>query len=174
MRIGIYAHAPSHSGGVFRYTMTFLEMLRALDLDDEFVVLHRRGTDVPVDALVGGRWSNAMMPSRVMDLVREVGVRVVGEHLARRVWYYAARLRPNSVVLNPKRERRFDAAGAKWYRDQGLDLVLYPAYSVRAFETRFASVVTVHDLNHRLYTEFPEVRAFGEFERREYYFRNAC
>jgi glycosyltransferase involved in cell wall biosynthesis len=37
-----------------------------------------------------------------------------------------------------------------------------------------ASVVTVHDLNHRIYTEFPEVVAQGEFERREYYFRNAC
>src|SRR5438034_1257507 len=129
MRIGIYADAPRSNGGVFRYTMTLLEMLRVLDVDDEFVVLHWRRTDVPVNALTGGRWSSAMMPSSVMDVVRDVGVRVIGEDLARRVWYTAAWLRPNSVVLNPKRDPAFDKAGAQWYRDHGLDLVLYPVYS---------------------------------------------
>jgi glycosyltransferase involved in cell wall biosynthesis len=174
MRVGIYAQAPSSSGGVFRYTMTFLEMLRSLDLDDEFVVLHRRKTDVPVGALVGGRWSSAIIPRRGMDIVRELGVGLVGDELARRVWHSASRLRPNSVVGNPKRDPPFDKAAAQWYRDHGLDLVLYPVSSLLAFETRVGSMVTVHDLNHRVYTEFPEVSALGEFERREYYFRNAC
>lgn len=174
MRIGIYAEAPSSSGGVFRYTMTFLEMLRALDLDDEFVVLHGRKTDVPVGTLVGGTWSSATIPSRLMKIVRDVGVGLVGEDLARQTWYWAARLRPNSVVRNPSREPPFDRAGAQWYRDGGLDLVLYPVSSVAAIETRVPAMVTVHDLNHRIYTEFPEVRALGEFARREYYFRNAC
>jgi glycosyltransferase involved in cell wall biosynthesis len=174
MRIGIYAQAPSANGGVFRYTLTFLEMLRALELDDEFAVLHRRRTDVPLRALVGGRWSSAILPSGVMDVVRELGVWVAGEQMARRVWYGVARLRPDSVVRRPLRQPVFDRRGAQWYRDQGLDLVLYPVYSVSAFETRVPAMVTVHDLNHRVYTEFPEVRALGEFERREYYFRNVC
>jgi glycosyltransferase involved in cell wall biosynthesis len=78
------------------------------------------------------------------------------------------------VVDQPAREARFDRRGALWYQECGLDLVLYPVYSVSAFETRVPSVVTIHDLNHRVYTEFPETRALGEFERREYYFRNAC
>ena len=109
-----------------------------------------------------------------MDVVRELGVAVVGDTVARRAWYRAAQLRPNSVVRNPSREPRFDRTGSRWYREHGLDLVLYPVYSVAAIETRVPAVVTVHDLNHRVYTEFPEVRALGEFERREYYFRNAC
>ena len=174
MRIGIYAQAPSSNGGVFRYTMTLLEMLRGLDLDDEFVVLHRRRTDVPVRAIVGGQWSSAIVPTRLMDAVRDAGLAMVGDELARRVWYSAARLRPNSVVNNPDREPPFDRAGAQWYHDRGLDLVLYPVYSVAAVETRVPAMISVHDLNHRVYTEFPEVRALGEFERREYYFRNAC
>jgi glycosyltransferase involved in cell wall biosynthesis len=174
MRVGIYAQAPSSDGGVFRYTMTLLEMLRALNSDEEFVVLHRRKTDVPVGALVGSKWSNASMAETMMDMVRELGVGLVGDGLARRAWYYAALMRSNSVVLNPIQSPRLNHARERWYRDLGLDLVLYPVYSVLAFETKVPSVVTVHDLNHRLYTEFPEVRAFGEFERREYYFRNAC
>jgi len=173
MRIGVYALAKSSNGGVFRYTMTLLHALRALDLDDDFVVLHRRKTDVPLRALVGGRWSHAVMGSRLLDIVREIGVGALGEFLARQVWYYGGRLRSNSIVANPRREPPFDRAGAEWYRDRGLDLVLYPAYSALAFETRVPAMVTVHDLNHRVYTEFPEVRAMGEFERREYFFRNA-
>ncbi len=35
-------------------------------------------------------------------------------------------------------------------------------------------MVSIADLNHRVYTEFPEITAWGEFERREYYFRNAA
>jgi glycosyltransferase involved in cell wall biosynthesis len=174
MRIGIYAQAPSSNGGVFRYTTTFLEMLRGLDLDDEFVVLHRRRTDLAVGALVGGKWSHQIVPTRVMDLLRDFGVVVVGEERARWVWYQAARLRSNSVVARPTREPHFDRRGERLYRESGLDFVLYPVYSTSAFETRIPSVVTVHDLNHRVYTEFPEVVALGEFERREYYFRNAC
>ena len=174
MRIGIYAEAPSANGGVFRYTMTFLEMLRSLGGDDEFVVLHQRRTDVPVRTLVGGRWSSATLPTRVMEMVRRTGVALVGEELARRVWYGAARLRATSVVRNPLRAPAVDRARAQWYRERGLDLVLYPVYSAAAFETPTPSVVTIHDLNHRVYTEFPEVTAWGEFARREYYFGNAC
>ena len=174
MRIGVYAEAPSSNGGVFRYTMTLLEMLRALDLDDEFVVLHGRRTDVPVQDLVGGRWSSATLPASLMDRVRAAGVALVGEQVARQVWYRAARLSANSVVTNPRREPPFDRARTQWYHTLGLDLVLYPVYSVAAIETGVPSIITIHDLNHRVYTEFPEVTAFGEFERREYYFRNAC
>ncbi len=174
MRIGIYAEVRSQQGGTFRYTVTFLEMLRALDLDDEFVVLHRRKTDLPMTALIGGAWSQATLPSGVMDVVQDMGVAIVGEQFARRVWYYATRLHPSSVVLTSKGEPRFDRLGGRWYRDRRMDFVVYPVYSVKAFETRVASVVTVHDLNHRVYTEFPEVRALGEFERREYYFSNVC
>ena len=174
MRIGIYAQAPSSNGGVFRYTMTFLEMLRCLDVDDDFVVLHRRRTDLVVSGFVGGNWSHQVVPTRMLDLLRDFGVAVVGEERARWVWYQAARLRSNSEVSRPTRDPRFDHRRARWYREKGLELVLYPVYSAEAFETRIPSVVTVHDLNHRVYTEFPEVAALGEFERREYYFRNAC
>ena len=174
MRIGIYAHASRSSGGIFPYMMTLVEMLRALESQDEFVLLHRSRTDVPVPSIVGGRWSSAIMPTRPMEVVRELGVAIAGEQVARQAWYRAALLRANSVVRNPTQEPALDRAQERWYRDQALDLVVYPVRAVAAVETRIPSLVSIHDLNHRVYTEFPEVRALGEFERREYYFRNAC
>src|SRR5512143_749136 len=93
MRIGIYAQAPSSDGGVFRYTMTLLEMLHGVKSDDEIIVLHRRRTDVPVGSLVGGNWSDASMADSITDKVRELGVGLIGYGLARRAWYYAALMR---------------------------------------------------------------------------------
>src|SRR2546425_11845895 len=155
MRIGIYAEAPSSNGGVFRYTMTFLEMLRALATNDDFGILHRRRTDLPVSTLVGRNWSDEILPTGLMDWVRDLGVRVVGEEGARWLWYQTARFWPDSVVVRPAHEPRLNQRGARLYRKYGLNLVLYPVYSTSAFETRVPCVVTVHDLNHRVYREFP-------------------
>jgi glycosyltransferase involved in cell wall biosynthesis len=103
-----------------------------------------------------------------------LGLAVVGEQAARLVWFGGSWLRSNSVVRNPMRQPPLDRARARWLRDRGLDLVLYPVYSPMAFETSVPAMVTIHDLSHRRYREFPEVNSLGEFARREYYFRNAC
>jgi glycosyltransferase involved in cell wall biosynthesis len=42
-----------------------------------------------------------------------------------------------------------------------------------SFETGLPYVMAIHDLQHRLQPEFPEVSAGGEWERREYLYRNA-
>src|ERR1041385_3350340 len=107
MRIGIYAQVVNEQGGVFRYTTTFLDMLRALDSDHDFVVLYRRKSGVPLAHAVGERWSAARMPSRVVDLVRDMGVGIAGESLARQWWYAGARLRRESIVRDPGREPAF-------------------------------------------------------------------
>jgi glycosyltransferase involved in cell wall biosynthesis len=43
-----------------------------------------------------------------------------------------------------------------------------------AFETDIPYVMAIHDLQHRLQPEFPEVSAGGEWERREHLFRNGA
>jgi len=42
------------------------------------------------------------------------------------------------------------------------------------FLGRVPFVMPIFDLNHRLQTEFPEVSALGEYNRREYLYINAC
>jgi glycosyltransferase involved in cell wall biosynthesis len=52
--------------------------------------------------------------------------------------------------------------------------MLYPMVCTHAFETAVPYVLAIHDLQHRLQPEFPEVSADGEYERREYLFGNAA
>jgi glycosyltransferase involved in cell wall biosynthesis len=55
-----------------------------------------------------------------------------------------------------------------------LNLLIYSHPSKKTFENGHPYVAPVHDLQHKLQPEFPEVFADGEFDRREYLFRNLC
>ena len=52
--------------------------------------------------------------------------------------------------------------------------MLYTAHTSLSFETGVPYVMAIHDLQHRLQPEFPEVSANGEWESREYYLRNGA
>jgi len=62
----------------------------------------------------------------------------------------------------------------QWFRDCGVELMVYPAPTTLSFEARIPYVMAIHDLQHRLQPEFPEVSADGEWERREYRYRNGA
>jgi glycosyltransferase involved in cell wall biosynthesis len=62
----------------------------------------------------------------------------------------------------------------RWLRHCGIDLMLYPTGNPLSFETGLPYVLAIHDLQHRLQPEFPEVAANGEWEWREYRFRNGA
>jgi glycosyltransferase involved in cell wall biosynthesis len=67
---------------------------------------------------------------------------------------------------------RYNTELEQWFRENKIDLMIYPISSSLSFETRLPYILTIHDLQHRLQPEFPEVSANGEWEAREYIFRN--
>jgi glycosyltransferase involved in cell wall biosynthesis len=91
-----------------------------------------------------------------------------------RDWFWdlrrAARLRRycGATVVDPKPNdalrRHITAAG--------VDLLVYPSPMATSFESGIPYVMVIHDLQHRLQPEFPEVSAGGEYEWREYLYRN--
>jgi glycosyltransferase involved in cell wall biosynthesis len=67
---------------------------------------------------------------------------------------------------------------AQYFRQQleaaNVNLLIYPFPAAVASEARVPYVMAIHDLQHRLQPEFPEVSANGEWERREHIFRNGA
>jgi glycosyltransferase involved in cell wall biosynthesis len=55
-----------------------------------------------------------------------------------------------------------------------VELMLYSAHTPLPFEAGVPYVMAIHDLQHRLQPEFPEISANGERESREYYLRNGA
>ena len=101
---------------------------------------------------------------------------MIGEGPHREVWrrlraskaqpqQRAAPLDVDKVVARPHLREEF--------RRFRLDLAVYPYAQSMAFEADIPYVMAVHDLQHRLQPEFPEVSADGEWAWREYLFPTA-
>jgi glycosyltransferase involved in cell wall biosynthesis len=75
------------------------------------------------------------------------------------------------IPLNPD-EVRFNADLDAWFRSFEVELLIYPGMCFNPFEVSIPYVMTIHDLQHRLQPEFPEVSVDGEWESREHYYRN--
>jgi glycosyltransferase involved in cell wall biosynthesis len=73
-------------------------------------------------------------------------------------------------------QERFQFVGKleKQFMRLGTDIVYFLSPSPRALAMqKLVYIITVWDLCHRDTVEFPEVRIFGEYQRREYFYRNA-
>ena len=55
---------------------------------------------------------------------------------------------------------------------KGIDLVIYPGPMASSFKINIPYIIKIYDLGHRTISHFPELSAFGEYERREYLHEN--
>lgn len=151
--------AGPEGGGIFQVGLTMLEALAAIAPpgDEVVVVGDPRGP--------------------LADRVRELGLPVLvppptrtpPQRLVDRIQLALGRpLGLPSHVDRPRKRRRL----ARALRGRGIELMVYPWPTAVSFEAGVPYVFTVHDIQHRLQPEFPEVSAGGEWERREYIFRN--
>jgi glycosyltransferase involved in cell wall biosynthesis len=184
MRIGIVPAVnptgPS-GGGVYQYSMT---MLRALHewtnsgCEDEFLVFCREAPKSVLESLNGRRWTfEPLMPEPLPTLqqkILEVLRRIVGEGPHREAWRWLRRQWQLSVQDSDPYAVRSRPDIRQWFRSYGVELMLYTAHTSLPFEAGVPYVMAIHDLQHRLQPEFPEVSANGEWESREYYLRNGA
>jgi len=174
MRIGIVAGLDPSWGGVYQYSLT---MLRALyerkRCEDEFIVFADEMDHPALLSLNERGW--AIKPFHPPSLKRQavdVTLRILGEGAHRKALRWMGRQlkvnvpNPEAVQLRPEMSR--------WFRQWDVEVMLYPAPHPLSFETRLPYVMAIHDLQHQLQPEFPEVSANGEWERREYVFRNGA
>src|SRR5688572_23751051 len=178
MRIGIVPVANPHLGGIYQYSATMLETLRQYAVqgcDDDFVVFSEgnlpdgSGENAPgwtVRSL--SLCEPAPLAQRILEFLRDT-IAEGPQRNAVRALLQPFRQEKREVDLY--RLRRQAVINERFCRE-GVDLMLYPSPLPVAFETEIPYVMAIHDLQHRLQPEFPEVSADGEWERREYLFRN--
>ena len=187
MRIGTVPLLTSE-GGVYQYNLTILRVLHNWkSAEREFVVFTDDVSLLPDDLSNDelGWTIRPLMPppqtrslrQRRLDHLREI----VGEGPHRQVW---RRLRQklqrdpvhtqvDEAVIDPDCVR-WQPSMTQWFNECGIDFMFHPNHLTLSFEARTPFVMTVHDLQHRLQPEFPEVSANGVWEEREYLFRNAA
>ncbi len=148
MKVGIAAVTDPSAGGIYQSSGSVISALRDQPTEDELVLLS------------DGR-SPAVLPACASALPM---LPLFG---------------PPGTPPRPPFEPRMDAPHRRpevnaWLRSQGLGLALYPTARRIAFESGIPFVLAIHDLQHRLQPEFPEVSANGEWEQREYLFKHGA
>lgn len=143
MRIGVVPRLDRAIGGAYQYSATMLEVLAGLGTSDEFVLFTFGGESLPE----GLAWPGEVVPlRRGANPLAAVGVRL------------ADVLRDHS---------RPDPAWQRFFARHAIDLLLFTTESDLALGAGVPYIVAIHDIQHRLHPEFPEVSADGESERRE-------
>jgi glycosyltransferase involved in cell wall biosynthesis len=152
MRIGVVPSLRRSDGGIYQYGASLLSVLRgeasASCPEDEFVLFTRAGDDPDaIESCRAAGWT-------IRPLYPEGGGGA------------------SSACPHPD-ARRHDERMSDWFAECGVELMLYGWPHRLAIETDVPFCMAVHDLQHRLQPEFPEVSVDGEWQRREYVLRNA-
>ena len=176
MRIGVYAVMSGSGGGIYQYGASILTALGSLKregLEDELFLFTEDTTHPLASDLAREGWTVVSTRPPLLRLFfrafldRVDGVLGIGSGRATSAlarWLDALRY-PEPKAFG----ERFDPV----YADLGVDLMVYAFPTMRAIEIGIPYVMAIHDLQHRLQPEFPEVSAGGEWRRRERLFRNA-
>jgi glycosyltransferase involved in cell wall biosynthesis len=167
MRIGIVPRLKQSAGGIYQYSMTMLCTLAEWTTEgceDEFVVFAQDDHDPRVEAFDSRSWTVKSLqppPSRTPKYIDKLFLT-----------FFNKRPHTNNSRSRDAYAVQFQSETNRWFHRSSIDLMLYPAPHKLSFETDLPYVMAIHDLQHRLQPEFPEVSADGEWERREYLFRN--
>jgi glycosyltransferase involved in cell wall biosynthesis len=162
--LGFFPILNPAGGGVYQYSML---MAHALAAPSE-------GTPVLAVVPTGARVPDAFPLSERIELDLD-GARprfgFVGLPRARKTLRRIRRVMTSTEPIDLDVIRRRPHL-ARVLREVGVELMVFPAPDPISFEIGLPYVAAIHDLQHRLQPEFPEVSADGEWERREHMFRN--
>lgn len=165
MRIATLLHGLNSIDGGFHYELVFLDALAELAprFAEEIVCIASPNTSLTPLASLGGL-AYRDLPIRTLHGV--VPQQWQPEAYLQNKPVEQPRVDPNT--LRPDREL------ADAFRKAGVDLILLLGPHLHVFSWLTPFIMSIHDLNHRLQPEFPEVSAFGEFHRREYLYSHVC
>ncbi|HYG89645.1 MAG TPA: glycosyltransferase [Azospirillum sp.] len=170
MRVGLYRGIAWGIGGGFQYEITLLDALvqvgreqSAASADD--MVCLSTNEDSLRSLLASGKASYDGLPVRLLS---EMALRQAPPER-----YLQALPKETDVPASPDQIIVSRQLGER-LRQEGVDWVFQLLPSLAGVSALLPFVTPIHDLNHRLQPEFPEVSALGEIPRREYTYNLIC
>jgi glycosyltransferase involved in cell wall biosynthesis len=164
MRIGVHASSSRRDGGQFQFTTSVLDALRGSP------------HEVMQFYFEDGENLAARYPAHWVALPRRPGG-LLGPTLGPVVLSWIQQVsRTVGLEVSPA-QRGTAAADQGAIRDflapYNLDLMLFPQWTDGCWDWGVPYACAVHDLQHRLQPEFPEVSMFGKWAQREEFFSRA-
>ncbi|MEI8335040.1 MAG: glycosyltransferase family 1 protein, partial [Chloroflexota bacterium] len=143
----------------------------------EPVIVHDRAGREELQPWTNAGWQvMSFGPPTPRSIARQAVLRAFGESAANRTGALVRSLTTQARVRAPGMtadtgNRPGRGRAARLSRN-GIELMLFSAASPLAFRSGVPYVMVVHDLQHRINPEFPEVSANGQWKAREYLYEN--
>ncbi len=179
MRVGIYPVLDPEAGGIYQYSLAVLDAMGELRNEFEPVIVHDRARSDVLESWTLAGWQLVSTgPPGFRSIARRTINRTLGTAAALRAGRLARRLRgvavsgrTSKVTGASMREAPPRQPNRRLSR-RGIGLMLFPSPSSVAFRLGVPYIMAVHDLQHRIHPEFPEVTASGAAEYREFLYTN--
>lgn len=154
IKVGIFFNARVSQGGLYQYALTLVHCLHAYEPQFDYSLYLATLEDFPLE-INSQNWKvfTFSKPSIYWHFFWEVLLNYISKMGAR----------PKNKLIPQYREMK---------RDQP-DIVVYVKPSPQVFQWDYPSIFPIHDLQHRLQSHFPEVSDKGEFNRREFLYKNS-
>ena len=155
-RIGIYLASKPSDGGTFQYNKTILD---ALTNNNDIEVVIVCGS-IEWFEYIGknyGRHEKVLIERDFFSKLIFKLWRIVNENLD---FWYAKLARITDF------SKKIDA--------QNLELLICPSQDAVPYLITIPCIGTIHDLMHRYQKKFPEVSDNGEYNKREFHYKNIC
>jgi glycosyltransferase involved in cell wall biosynthesis len=165
MKIGIDFSITPSDGGKYWYSLDFVRALKQLKgVGHQFVTFCANSPDLDATLMAEGNgWKTVFYPSRFKGNPLSVIQRGV------QMLYRRARSAFQEYNL-----RRIELSKhlIEFYKAHDIDIILCPATANPIISTDVPGVFCVHDVEHRIWPEFPEVAGPRIREKREAYYLN--
>lgn len=175
MQIGIVPVLSRHSGSIYQRSLNLLTSLYHSETTDEFILF---AEDSHPLGFLGDRKEHW----RVTSLKPFHPARFIGRYIKRWTGWHTGEYLWKPSAPPPKLEEdeifdpdvvNFRPDQGRWFARNGADFLLYPAPSTLSFEAGITYVVFVHDLQYRIYEQFPQYAEEPVKEQYDYLVRNA-
>lgn len=170
MRIGLVLLLKGY-GGVYQYTLNILQAfvhLKKKGLTHEFTIFTEDYDQPEVTKLVKQGWVvQPLDPPSRKKYMKYVAAKLLSKFMDINTltkYLEARKAIMQKIKINTKMH--------KWFKKFNIQLLIYPTVHPLSFEVDIPYIMAIHDIQHRIQPEFPEVSRGGEWESREYMFRN--
>lgn len=155
-KIGLYLDSKPSSGGAFQYGLAMLDAVVTLP-SREYEVLITYSSSFWKETLKRYDVESCNIPLNFYERNIVLWWRRLG--LSTNLW------RNIGKNIHPFTRR---------FMQQVRDLWIFPSQDIWSYRLPVPALCTIHDLMHRYEKRFPEVSAYGRYERREAHYRDIC
>lgn len=149
LKVGIFFNARQEQGGLYHYALTLVNCLYQHAPEFDYFIYHATTEKFPLQ-VERDNWKQIELPSF------SVKVRMAIEFLLMSFSRFGFKVL--FKFIPEFREVRLNLP----------DVRLYVKPTLHVFQWNYPAIFPIHDLQHRLQPEFPEVSQVGEYRRREY------